>query len=78
MGKVATITGKNKPKLPVPFIAAEIQGWFMEILMPVPMVTQDQVQLLKKDNVVAEGAATFKDLGMTAKTVDEIVPTYLK
>jgi len=50
----------------------------MEILQPVPMVTKDQVELLKSDNVVAEDAATFKELGLTPKTVDDVVPTYLR
>jgi len=79
MGKVKEITGKSKPMIPIPFLVAEIQGWFMEIIQPVPMVTKDQVELLKAgDNVVAEGALSFKDLQMAAKSVDEIVPGYLR
>jgi len=76
MGKVASITGKSKPMIPIPFDLAEIQGWFME-LAPTPMVTQDQVKLLRSDNVVAEGSSTLNDLGISPKSVDEIVPTYL-
>lgn len=68
----------TKPTVPVPFIVAEVQGWFMEWMMPVPMVTQDQVILLRKDNVVSEGAATLADLKIVPKSVDEIVPTYIK
>jgi NADH dehydrogenase len=77
MGKIAEITGKSKPTMPIPFGVAETQGWFME-LMPTPMVTADQVKMLKNDNVVAEGAPSFKDLGITPKSVDDIVPGYLK
>jgi NADH dehydrogenase len=77
MGKVKEFTGKSKPMQPIPFIVAEIQGWFME-LMPTPMVTLDQVRQLKKDNVVSEGAATLKDLGIVPQSVDAIVPTYIK
>merc|ERR1711865_820048 len=76
--KITEITGKGKPMVPVPWTAAEIQGWFMEWMMPTPMVTLDQVKLLQSENVVAEGASTFKDLGIQAKSVDEIVPSYLK
>ena len=32
---------------------------------------------MKSDNVVADDAASFKDLGITPKAVDDIVPTYL-
>jgi len=78
MEKIKSITGKGKPMVPVPFIAAEIQGWFMEWMMPTPMVTMDQVKQLQKDNVVSEGASTLKDLGIAPQSVDEIVPTYLK
>jgi len=78
MGKVKDFTGKSKPMQPVPFIAAEIQGWFMEWMMPTPMVTMDQVKLLQSDNVVSEGAATLKELSIEPQSVDSIVPTYLK
>lgn len=78
MQKVNEFTGKSKLMQPVPFIAAEVQGWFMEWAMPTPMVTQDQVQLLKSDNVVSEGASTLADLKIEPQSVDTIVPTYLK
>jgi len=78
MGKVNEFKGKSKSTLYIPSDIAEIQGWFMEILQPTPMVTVDQVRMLKNDNVVSEGAASFKDLGLKPKSVDEIVPTYIK
>jgi len=77
MGKVSDITGKKKPMMPVPFVLAEIQGWFME-LQTTPMVTMDQVKLLQSHNTVSADAASFKDLSITPKSVDDIVPTYLK
>jgi NADH dehydrogenase len=43
-----------------------------------PPVTGDQVELLKADNVVAEGALTIRDLGVTSlESVEAITPTYL-
>lgn len=43
-----------------------------------PPVTGSQVEMLKDDNVVAEGALTLKDLGVTElETVEAIVPGYL-
>ena len=37
----------------------------------------DQVRQLARDNVVAEGALTFADLGIRPKTAEIILPTYL-
>jgi NADH dehydrogenase len=43
-----------------------------------PPITGDQVQQLKIDNVVAPGAGTLADLGVTnLETVEAITPTYL-
>lgn len=43
-----------------------------------PPVTGDQVEMLKTDNVVAEGALTFADLGLTnLESIEAITPTYL-
>ncbi len=41
--------------LPLPFFAAKIQAFFMQLL-PKPLLTVDQVRLLEKDNVVSEAA----------------------
>ena len=62
--------------LPLPFWAASLEATFLE-LMPVPLLTRDQVKLLKRDNVVSPGALTLADLGITATAVELIVPTYL-
>lgn len=41
-------------------------------------VTGDQVEMLKTDNVVADGALTLKDLGVTnPESIEAITPTYL-
>lgn len=62
--------------LPVPFGILNLQAWFMEKL-PSPMLTRDQVKLLKRDNVVSEGALGFTDLGLTPTAIDTVLPTYL-
>jgi len=46
-------------------------------MLPKPMLTRDQVLLLKHDNVVTAGAATLSDLGIEAETVEAIIPAYL-
>jgi hypothetical protein len=50
-------------------------------LLPKPLLTTDQVELLKTDNVVsAEAAAerrTLQGLGITPRGIEAIVPSYL-
>ncbi len=38
---------------------------------------RDQLRLLAHDNIVADGAKTFKDLGLTPTSMEAIVPDYL-
>ncbi|WP_084397433.1 complex I NDUFA9 subunit family protein [Henriciella aquimarina] len=43
-----------------------------------PPITGDQVEMLKHDNVVSEGALTLKDLGVPdIESVESITPSYL-
>lgn len=42
-----------------------------------PLLTRDQVKLLKYDNVVNAGAHTFANLGITPQPLETIVPKYL-
>jgi uncharacterized protein YbjT (DUF2867 family) len=60
----------------VPFPLAELQARVMAIL-PNPPLTPDQVELLKRDNVVSPGALTLASLGIQPAAVEAILPTYL-
>jgi uncharacterized protein YbjT (DUF2867 family) len=60
----------------VPFGLASLQARVMSIL-PNPPLTPDQVELLKRDNVVSSGAMTLAALGITPTPVEAILPTYL-
>ena len=42
-----------------------------------PQITRDQVQTLKDDNVVSEGAKTFADLGIDPVAMEAVLPDYL-
>ena len=74
-------TRRSRFIIPVPWWLARVQAWFMELphslLGLPPMLTRDQVEMLKSDNVVAEGAKGLTDLGITPTTMDAILPTYL-
>ena len=69
-------TGRRRPLIAIPLGLAKLKAWFLQLL-PNPMLTVDQVKLLAYDNVVSEGAAGLKTLGITPTTVEAIVPSYL-
>jgi uncharacterized protein YbjT (DUF2867 family) len=69
-------TGRQRQLVPIPFPIAGLMGRLLQIL-PHPPLTADQVRLLKTDNVVAEGAPGFADLGIEPEPVESILPTYL-
>lgn len=60
----------------LPFGVAGLQARLMSIL-PNPPLTPDQVELLKRDNVVSSGALTLATLGVQPTAVEGILPTYL-
>lgn len=69
-------TGRRRMLVPLPFGLAMIKAGFLQIL-PKPLLTVDQVRLLKKDNVVSPTASGLKDLGITPTSVEAVVPAYL-
>jgi len=68
----------NRPPwtLPVPFALAEVLAQLFERL-PSPPLTTGQVDLLKADNVASGTLPGLKVLGIEAKAIEEIVPTYV-
>ncbi|MDX2083287.1 MAG: complex I NDUFA9 subunit family protein [Rickettsiales bacterium] len=60
----------------LPFFAAKILAFFLEIFTK-KILTQDQVEMLKIDNVISEN--NFKqDFSINPKSIAEIVPNYIK
>ena len=66
--------------IPIPFALAKLEAAFLQFL-PKPLLTPDQVEMLKTDNVVsAEAAAdgrTLQGLGIEPTAMEIIVPSYL-
>ena len=60
----------------LPFAVAKIQAAFLEVL-PRPLLTRDQVESLKTDNLVSKSSLTLADLGIQATSMETILPTYL-
>jgi uncharacterized protein YbjT (DUF2867 family) len=69
-------TGRRRALVPLPFGLAALKAMFLQLL-PKPLLTPDQVRLLKKDNVVAPTAAGLADLGITSTSVEAVIPSYL-
>jgi NADH dehydrogenase len=74
-------TGRSRLLVPVPWFAAKMLGVIGDIQAAVPIIppqlTSDQVESLRADNVVSDGAAGLADLGIAPRAVEAIVPTYL-
>lgn len=62
--------------LDIPFGLAVFEARLMSIL-PNPPLTPDQVEMLKRDNIVSSGALTLETLGIASTAVEAILPTYL-
>lgn len=69
-------TNRKRLLVPIPFFIAELEACILQLL-PKPLLTRDQVILLKSDNVVSAGAKSLADLGIAPTTAESILPTYL-
>ena len=66
--------------VPIPFFIAKLKAMFLQFL-PTPLLTPDQVDLLRADSVVSEQAKaeqrTLQGLGIEPEPLETIVPSYL-
>ena len=70
-------TGRHRRLIDVPMGMAKLQASVLEKL-PGKMLTNDQLLMLARDNVVSFGMPGLGDLGIVATPVDLVVPAYLK
>lgn len=80
MAFVLLETGKRRLLAPLPWPVASLIGQLVAVTSVVgiaPVLTSDQVELLRSDNVVADGASGFDALGITPRSIEAIVPSYL-
>jgi uncharacterized protein YbjT (DUF2867 family) len=77
---VLATTQRRRLLIPVPFALMKLQAAVLQFL-PKPPITPDQVELLKRDNVVSDEAKrdgrTLEAMGIRPETIEAIVPTYL-
>ena len=67
---------KKRFLLPLSFNIAKFQSYFLQML-PNPLLTPDQVELLKYNNIVTGEHPTLKDLGINGTTIQSILPKYI-
>jgi len=67
---------KKRFLIPIPFGMAKFQSYFLK-MMPNPLLTPDQVEMLKHNNIVSGDYPTLKDLGVSGTPIHNILPKYI-
>jgi uncharacterized protein YbjT (DUF2867 family) len=77
---VLTTIERKRLLVSLPFFMARVQATFLQYF-PKPVLTPDQVELLRSDNVVSQAATsearTLQGLGIDPAPIEAIVPSYL-
>jgi uncharacterized protein YbjT (DUF2867 family) len=80
MEYVLKVTERRRLLVPLPFPLAKLKATFLQYL-PTPLLTPDQVELLKADNVVSDASQsdgrTLLGLGIMPTAMEVIAPSYL-
>lgn len=84
MGEMLTVINRRRLVLNMPFWVARIIAGLLDFgsmltggLIANTILTGDQVKSLRHDNVVAEGARGFADLGIAPTPIHAVLPDYL-
>ncbi len=82
--KLLAETGQRRLLLPLPYPVAGLIGGAFDLTTAMglsgllkPMITRDQVELLKSDNVVSGQYPGLTELGVTPTPLEAVLPTYL-
>ena len=67
---------KKRFLLPMPIPFAKVLGRILQV-MPKPLLTVDQVELMQYDSVISNKYPTLKDLKINPKTINEVLPSYI-
>ena len=67
---------KKRFLLPIPFGVAKFQSYFLQML-PKPILTADQIELLKQNNIISGEFPLLKDLGISGTPIQSILPKYI-
>ena len=79
MEMILSQIGKRRFLAPIPWPVARLMGKGGDLagIFIAPPITADQVELLKTDNVVSGAYPGLAELGVTASTLEAVLPTYL-
>ncbi len=84
MQQMLDVIHRRRIIIGMPFWAAKIMAGVLDIakfvsfqLFPNNILTRDQLKNLRRDNVVADDAKGFSDLGIEPATLESVLPEYL-
>ncbi|TGD67149.1 complex I NDUFA9 subunit family protein [Tabrizicola sp. WMC-M-20] len=84
MQKMLAVVQRRRLIVNVPFFVARLMGGAFDLLQTLTVglfenktLTRDQVRNLARDNVVADGAMGFAQLGIAPTSIDSVLPEYL-
>ena len=67
---------KRRFLIPIPFSIAKFMARILQ-LFPKPLITTDQIEMLKEDNIVSNNYGTLLDLNIEPTTIESILPHYI-
>ena len=78
------VVQRRRGVIGLPHAVGQLMGWGFDLLQTLTLglfnnsvLTRDQVRQLREDNVVAEGARGFADLGIAPSAPEAVLPDYL-
>ncbi|GIX15777.1 MAG: 3-beta-hydroxy-Delta(5)-steroid dehydrogenase [Paracoccaceae bacterium] len=84
MERMLRVIHRRRPIIALPFWLARIQAGVLDAaaalslgLVPNRLLTRDQVEMLRRDNIVAPGMPGLADLGVTPTAMDAVLESYL-
>ena len=77
LGYILKQTGRARRMVTLPMCVLRLQASVLERL-PGRLLTNDQLKLLAKDNVLTPGSAGLAELGLVPTPIEMVVPLYLR
>jgi NADH dehydrogenase len=81
METILDITDRERMFVSLPFGLAKFQSYFLQFAPGALKLTPDQVELLRRNNVVSQAAKdtglTLEGLGITPDSLEGVAPQYL-
>ncbi len=78
IGRINQVTKRSLFIIPLPEGLMKVKGFALSLLPGTPILTVDQVKLLKSDNVISGQEAGFTELGITPTRFSPVALSYLK